>query len=210
MGFTGVARTIYLLNHYNRDDSRAATQGFSRSIRRGNTWGRPENIKIPYFVNRSENHGAFISKDGQVLIFSIEGYSTVGGEDIYVSFNEGNGQWSEPLNLGRQINTSAQEFTPVLSGDKRTLYFSSNGHKGLGSSDVFMSQRLDDSWKNWSAPVPVGQLNSQGRELAYRPYDGFALYTSTVNSDGYSDIRMYTDRPDQQIEPVIVDVPDSV
>ncbi len=210
IGFTVDSRTIYLLNHYNKDDSRAATQGVSRSIRRGNKWGKPENINIPYFLNRSENHGGYISLDGQVLVFSIEGYNTIGGEDIYVSFNEGNGRWSEPKNLGRTINTNAQEFTPYLSGDKRTLYFASNGHNGMGSSDIFMSTRLDDTWKNWSAPVPVPNINSQGRELAYRPYEGFALYTSTMNSDGYSDIRMYTDSPEQRIEPLVVEVPDSV
>jgi len=210
VGFTVDSRTIYLLNHYNRDDSRAATQGVSRAVRRGGGWGRPENMTIPYYLNRSEHHGGYISKDGQVLIFSIEGYKSVGGEDIYVSFNEGNGKWSEPRNLGRTINTKAQEFTPLLSGDKLTLYFSSNGHGGRGSSDIFMSKRLDDTWKNWSKPVPVDHVNSQGRELGYRPYEGFALYTSTVNSDGFSDIRMYTENPDQPIEPKVVDVPDSL
>jgi outer membrane protein OmpA-like peptidoglycan-associated protein len=167
-------------------------------------------MNIPYFLNRSSHHGGHISQDGQVLVFSIEGYKTVGGEDIYVSFNEGNGRWSEPTNLGRVINTSAQEFTPFLAGDKRTLYFSSNGHGGEGSSDVFMTTRLDDSWKNWSEPVPVTSVNSQGRELGYRPYDGFALYTSTVNSDGFSDIRIYADDQENPIEPKIVDVPDSL
>ncbi|MEJ2005642.1 MAG: OmpA family protein [Cyclobacteriaceae bacterium] len=210
VGFTVDSRTIYLLNHYNKDESRAATQGVSRAVRRGNGWSRPENMEIPYFLNRSENHGGFISQDGQVLVFSIEGYKTTGGEDIYVSFNEGNGRWSEPTNLGRTINTSAQEFTPFLSGDKSMLYFSSNGHGGAGSSDVFVSRRLDDTWQNWSEPMAVENINSQGRELAYRPYEGFALYTSTVNSDGFSDIRIYTDNPDQPIEPQVVNVPDSL
>lgn len=209
-GFNGVVglspdnRVIYLHNHYNRDKSAASTQGIAQAVRRGNGWSRPENISIPYFLNRSRQQSGYITPDGNVLLLSIEGYNTRGGEDIYVCFNEGS-RWSDPVNLGSTINTSAQEFTPFLSEDKTTLYFSSNGRGGAGSSDIFMSRRLDDTWKNWSSPVPADGVNTQGRDLGYRRYDGFAIYSSTMNSDGYSDIRFYAEDDRQDIEPVVVE-----
>lgn len=208
LGFTVDSRTIYLHNHYNRDNSPASTQGISRAVMSNGRWGSPENMNIPYFLNKSTNQSGFISMDGQVLLLSIQGYGTVGAEDIYVCFNEG-GKWSEPLNLGRTVNSPAQEFTPYLSGDKQTLYFSSNGKGGEGSSDIFRVQRLDDTWQSWSAPEPVEGVNSQGRDLGYREYDGFSLYTSTINSDGFSDIRFYSPK-EKPIEPVAVEIPDSL
>ncbi len=206
LGFSVDNRLIYLHNHYNRDNSSASTQGISRAVSRGDGWSRPENISIPYFLNRSRQQSGYISPDGKVMVLSIQGYNTNGVEDLYVCFNEGS-KWSEPVNLGKVINSSAQEFTPFLSSDKKTLYYSSNGKGGKGSSDVFMSTRLDESWKNWSDPVPVNAVNSQGRELGYREYDDFALFSSTINSDGYSDIKYYSSREDDKIEPVEVDTP---
>ncbi len=203
LGFSVDNRVIYLHNHYNRDNAAASTQGISRATSRGNSWSRPENITIPYFLNRSKQQSGYISPDGKVLVLSIEGYSTRGGEDLYVCFNEGS-RWSDPVNLGGIINTSAQEFTPFLSADKNILYFSSNGHGGAGSSDVFMTRRLDDTWKNWSAPEPVTAVNTQGRDLGYRAYEGFAVYSSTMNSDGYSDIQFYSENSSQDIDPVAV------
>jgi outer membrane protein OmpA-like peptidoglycan-associated protein len=203
IGFTIDSRTIYLQNHYNKDNSAATTQGISRAIRRGNGWGKPENITIPYFLNKSNVQSGFITKDGRVLVLSIQGYNTKGSEDIYVCFNEGS-KWSEPVNLGSTINSNAQEFTPFLSDDKLTLYYSSNGKGGAGSSDVFMSKRLDETWKNWSDPVPA-PVNTQGRELGYRQYEGFAIYSSTTNSDGYSDLQFYSPDDEQEIETVVID-----
>jgi OmpA-OmpF porin, OOP family len=205
MGFTIDSRTVYLHNHYNKDNSAATTQGISRAVRRGNGWSRPENISIPYFLNKSSQQSGFISKDGQIVVLSIQGYNTRGSEDIYVCFNEGS-KWSEPVNLGKTINSSAQEFTPYLSDDKMVLYFASNGKGGQGSSDIFMSKRLDESWKNWSEPVPVDGINSPGRDMGFRQFDGFALYSSTTNSDGYSDLRFYSP-DDNQIEPIAVEEP---
>lgn len=205
IGFTIDSRTVFLHNHYNKDNSAASSQGISRAVRRGNGWSRPENMVIPYFLNKSDQQSGFISKDGQVVVLSIQGYNTVGSEDIYVCFNEGS-KWSEPINLGKTINSSAQEFTPYLSDDKMVLYFASNGKGGRGSSDIFMSNRLDESWKNWSEPVPVEGVNTPGRDLGYRQFEGYALYSSTTNSDGYSDLRFYSPE-DNQIEPVIVEEP---
>jgi outer membrane protein OmpA-like peptidoglycan-associated protein len=139
------------------------------------------------------------------MLHAIETYGTRGAEDIYVSFRKTDGSWTDVKNLGSVINTEYQEKTPFLSADNRTLIFSSNGLGGQGSMDLFMSKRLDDSWKNWSKPVNLGQpINTNGRELFYFVVPGSdeVIFCSTQNSDGYGDIKYFKLLPEDVIVPV--------
>ncbi len=196
-GFSDNGSEMYLVGHY--DAGVVRTQGISVSRLRGGSWSRPENIAIPYFQNKSGTLSGYISGNSNVFVYSAETYGTRGVEDIYVSIKGPDQKWSEPRNLGNKINTQFQEMSPSLSSDGRTLYFSSNGGKGKGSFDIYSSVRLDDSWVNWTTPVNMGDgLNTEGRELYFRPYDrmGFSLYASTSNSDGYGDIKIkFSDEP---------------
>ncbi len=194
-GFTADGSQLFLLSHYGTRTEGAKTQGIAVSKYQGGGWSRPENIKIPYFQNKSSVVGGYLSPDGRYFVYSAETYGTYGVEDIYVSIKDEGGEWSAPKNLGSTINSQFQELSPSLSSDGTTLYFSANGRGGYGSFDVYKATRLDDSWTNWSEPVNLGaEVNSSGRELFYRLYEntGVASYTSTMNSDGYGDIRMHT------------------
>lgn len=116
---------------------------------------------------------AILSSNGRVLLFTTEGKNRVGrlgrhDRDIYVSFKQKDGSWSLPANLGESINTSELERTPFLHPDMETLYFSSEGHGGLGGMDVFVSKRLDDSWIKWSEPVNLGkEINTTDDDWGY-------------------------------------------
>ena len=109
-------------------------------------------MPIEYFHNKSDLQTMCISTDGKVIVMSIESFNTRGAEDLYVSFLQDNGKWSEPKNLGPTINTKFQEMTPRLADDHATLFFSSNGHGGFGGRDIFVTERLDDTWRNWTPP----------------------------------------------------------
>lgn len=194
-GFSADGTEMFLLSHYAANGDGAATQGIARSRNTGSGWSAPENISIPYFLNRSVALSGDFTRDHNVFVFSAESYSTVGAEDIYVSLRQ-DGKWKEPVNLGLKINTPFQEMSPSLSMDGTKLYFASNGRRGgLGSFDIYVSERLDESWTNWSVPANLGQqVNSADRELYYREEQpGYFLYTSTRNSDGYGDIRFLKD-----------------
>ncbi len=172
------------------------TQGIAVSRLRGSAWSPPENINIPYYFNKSSTLCGSLSTDNNIFVFSAESYGSYGVDDIYVSIRE-NGKWTEPKNLGNAINTQFQELSPALSEDTRTLFFSSNGRRGFGSFDIYSAVRLDDTWMNWSTPENLGAMvNTEGRELYYRPYDsrGFALFTTTTSSDGYGDVRVIAPR----------------
>lgn len=184
---------VVLHGHYDPTGATARTQGIAISSWTNSGWSQPSNVSIPYFHNRSNLITGALSPDGNHFVFSADSYGTFGVEDLYVSVKE-NGRWSEPKNLGGMINTALQELSPALSADGKTLYFSSNGRKGFGSFDVYSATRMDEGWTNWSEPVNIGdRVNSSGRELYFRPFDqGFALYTSTTNSDGYGDVKLWS------------------
>jgi OOP family OmpA-OmpF porin len=210
-GFSHDGNRIFLLSHY-KSGATSNTQGIAVSIKGEDGWSTPENINVPYFLNRStKGTQGYLSTTVEAFVFSADSYSTVGGEDLYVSLLQ-SGQWSEPKNLGKKINTALQEFSPSLSADGRYIFFASNGRKGYGSADVFFSQRLDDTWTNWSEPVNMGaSINSEGRELFYRTYpEGrFALFTSTHNSDGLGDIRFYKAPVDLK-DSLLLQLPDTI
>lgn len=196
-GFSADGSDMFLMNHFDPSGDAARTQGLSVSHKSGEGWSRPRNISIPFFRNESPFISGYITPDESVFVYSAENYGTVGVEDIYVTLKDASGNWTEPKDLGTTINTQFQELSPFLSADKKTLYFSSNGRRGLGSFDVYRSTRLDDTWENWTTPVNIGEpFNSVGRDLYFSQYPdlGLTLYTATVNSDGYGDIRCY--RPD--------------
>lgn len=191
IGTSSDAQQLFMAHHQSKGGEPAKTQGISVATFTGSTWANPINVSIPYFHTRSATLQGRLSRDGQYFVYAADTYGTTGVEDIYMVQRELN-TWTEPRNIGTTINTSFQELSPSLNNTNDTLYFSSNGRKGAGSFDVYFSARLDDSWRNWSEPVNIQEVNASGRELFYSKLrNGDALYTSTINSDGYGDVKLY-------------------
>ncbi len=126
---------------------------------------------------------------------------TQGSSDLYVSFLEKDGSWSEPKNLGQKINTTGSECCAFLAADDATLYYSTNGLNGFGSNDVYLARRLDDTWQNWSEPLNLGPpVNSDGWDAYYTiPAKGdYAYFVSG------GDIFRVRATPEQAPKPVIL------
>ena len=106
------------------------------SEKRYDGWTKP--VPLPFNDPvHSVGHPA-ISSDGTRLYFSSDQSGGFGGTDLYVSYYR-DGSWSEPENLGDQVNTDGDEMFPFLHNDQ-TLYFASNGHMGLGGLDVYKTE----------------------------------------------------------------------
>ncbi len=182
--------TLLLMNTYN-PDGRQKGMGLSMSHKTSSGWSVPEDVKMRSFYNKSFYNEYFLSNDGKVILLAVNRDDGLGSRDLYVSFAEGNAIWSAPKNLGPQINTPGTELSPFLAADGKTLYFSSNGHPGLGRNDIFISRRLDESWTNWSEPSNLGPpINSTGTDAYYSvPASGdYAYYVSNHEGLGKNDI----------------------
>lgn len=135
--------TLILGNKYGKK-GRMYT-GTSISTRKGDSYEKPRSLEIENEYNYNPKADFFLVPDGKSLVMSQERDDSYGGRDLYVSFDKGS-TWSEPLNLGDQINTAGEDFAPFLGQDSKTLYFSSNGISGYGGSDIYVALRLDDTW----------------------------------------------------------------
>lgn len=103
-----------------------------------------------------------VSLDGKTLYFASNMPGGSGMYDIYMAPIEDNGMVGTPINLGNKVNTQGQEMFPY-AGDGEYLYFSSNGHLGLGNLDVFYTNLSGtESVKNIGAPI-----NSKADDFAF-------------------------------------------
>ena len=106
-----------------------------------------------------------ISCDGKTLYFSSDMPGGFVNYDIYKSEINEDGSLGEAINLGQKINTEEQEVFPYMCCDNN-LYFSSNGHLGLGGLDVFYSKEIDNKWTNVrNVGIPV---NSNSDDFAFK------------------------------------------
>lgn len=116
----------------------------------------------------------YLTEDGNTMYFVSNRNGGLGGKDIWFSKKNGT-VWSEPVNCGMKVNTEFDEIYPMIGKGNNTLYFSSNGHKGLGGLDLW---RVEGSETNWSDPANLGYpINTS--------YDDFALYWLYTDSLGY-------------------------
>ncbi len=158
---------LVLINHYDRWSNKKI-DGVSISTKRAHGWGYPRQLNIADYYNRSKYADFYLSNNGKHLLLAIDRSEGVGGQDLYVSHLIDETHWSKPHNLGYRINTERAEFAPFLASDDMTLYFASNGHGGYGSSDIFYTKRIDDTWKNWTKPTNLGSgINTAGWDAYY-------------------------------------------
>ena len=149
-----------------------------------------------------------LSCDGKTLYFSSDMPGGFGNYDIYKSEIKEDGGLGKPINLGRQINTEEQEVFPHMCCDD-TLYFSSNGHLGLGGLDVFYSKNVDGKWSNVrNVGLPV---NSNSDDFAFKMGDdctnGFVSSNRSggVGSDDVYAVKKIKPLCDILLESIVVD-----
>ncbi len=139
-------------------------EDFYVSVREDGIWGPAENLGPP--INTQNNEGAqSISADGNHLYFTAcNRPGGMGSCDIYYARKAGEG-WSEPVNLGPPVNSSAWESQPSISPDGKTLYFISNRKGNLGRMDIWVSTQVREG--RWSEPQNIGPvINTTGREMS--------------------------------------------
>jgi outer membrane protein OmpA-like peptidoglycan-associated protein len=167
-----------------------------------NSWGAPKSL--PGNINSDyEEKSATLSKDQKTIYFSSNRPGGFGGIDIYKATKDSKGNWGNVKNLGPTINTEGNDDAPFIDYDDKTLYFSSEEHKGMGGYDIFKS--VIDAKGAFSEPENLGYpINTPDNDIFYvHTKDGKRGYYSSVRDDalGYEDIYIIT-IPEKKPEPV--------
>ena len=150
------------------------------SSRASGTWAEPQELKLFKDSTITCGHPS-LNYAGDTLYFASDAPNGYGGKDIWYSVLDGS-NWSVPMNLGPQINTSGDEMYPTIRKDG-TLYFSSNGHPGYGGLDLFkavpdtmvMRDSVEEQgWQLFNMGIP---FNSHG--------DDFGITFAGDSEDGF-------------------------
>lgn len=134
--------------------------------------------KATSFIHNNKDYSVgqpCLSADGNTMYFTSDMPGGFGGADLYKVTKSGSGEWSTPENLGNKINTEGDEMYPYLEEKSNILFFSSNGHYGLGGLDVFMYTTAVEGFEkvqNMGAP-----LNTKN--------DDFAMIMKSETGMGY-------------------------
>ena len=163
-------------------------------LKKDGFWSKPERLKIKNYerYDKGRQNGASMANNGQVLLFYMCPEESGKNNSLFVSFLKDDTTWTEPRSLGKKINLkNFNHTTPYLAPDGVTLYFSSNRPGGLGSMDIWMTRRLDDTWQNWSDPVNLGSpINTEDMDTFFTMDAGgeYAYMSTERKSYGESDI----------------------
>ena len=165
--------------------------------------------ELPFNSDEYSTAHPTLSEDGKTLFFASDMPGGFGSSDLYkVAIND-DGSFGKPINLGLKINTKSRETFPYI--DKHgVLYFSSDGHLGLGGLDIFKS-KIDDlglfsEFENLGAPI-----NSEKDDFAFTesPFERISFFTSNRDGGkGFDDIykAIELEKPEEiAIEVTVVD-----
>lgn len=142
-------------------------------------WSSPVKVAKPINSKFNETH-VCVTRDGNTVYFTSDRKGGQGGFDIWVSTVH-NGRWSDPINLGPNINTPFDEATPFLTPDEKYLFFSSQGHNSMGGFDVFYTNlQGSPNVKNIGYP-----LNTTGDEVFFFPTSLTSGFIQNYSIEGY-------------------------
>ena len=196
------SRESFYENLYEKDsitNNKFSVMNLFKATKTDGLWDNVE----PLAFNSSKHNtsGPSISKDGKTLYFHSDRPGGFGLADIYKVEIKADGTFGEPVNLGQKINTEGQERFP-FEGSDRNLYFSSDGHLGLGGLDVFFSREIDGKMapvRNIGIPV-----NSSADDFAFTINDYGEGYVSSNRMGGRGSDDIYAIKKLQPICDVLI------
>ncbi|MBW8241577.1 OmpA family protein [Muricauda oceani] len=177
--FTKDGKTIYFTrNNYINGKKKRGKQRlvslkiYKATLKEDNTWGNV--VELPFNNHSYSTAHPALNPEENRLYFSSNREGGLGSSDLWYVDILANGTYGAPVNLGPQINTSERETFPFVSDDNK-LFFSSDGHLGLGGLDIFM--------------VPLGQINKESIKNLGQPInsnqDDFGFIINEKAKVGY-------------------------
>jgi len=133
-------------------------------------------------MNKGRFYGATMSSDRKHIIMYFSERENSAVSDLYASHLQPDGTYSQPVKLG--LSTNLDEVGPFISPDQKTLYFGSArmAPGRQGGVDIYKSQRLDDTWMNWSEPINLGKpINTAALDFYFTIDAHGNIFTSRAN-----------------------------
>ncbi len=162
-------------------------------------WSEPEMLPLSTQEKQEAWDGApALSTDGKTLYFASNREGGLGGLDIWQATADGSGRFGRVRNMGSSINTPGNEIFPYVSDDGR-LFFSSDGHPGLGGLDLFVATRSAGEVAVRNMGIP---LNSTADDFGIIFKSSVAGYFSSNREGGAGDDDIYyfeDKKPDYKI-----------
>lgn len=190
VSFSPDGQTMYLTKA-RRDPSASTSVEIYTSTRSDASWSTPQKYEIIPDTLSTFGHPA-VSPDGQYLYFASNMPGGYGGNDIWrISLKERQGTL---MNLGPDINTAGNDDFPYVRSDG-TLYFSSDGHPGLGGLDIFKATPVGET--GWKVENMRNPINSAGDDFGITFGAGEEGFFSSNRGDarGYDHIYSFVFNP---------------
>ncbi|WP_291132913.1 hypothetical protein [Flavobacterium sp. UBA7682] len=187
--------THYLLKGGNRYTKGTTETGFELFVINNGNYEALEPVKVTAYNNYDETAEAFLTADRKILIMGIETDFSQGASDLYFAQQKEDGTYGLLQNMGKVINSAADEGMCQLLSDNKTMLFSSDGFSTFGSYDIFVSYRLDETWKNWSEPINLGS------KVNTTDFDGLPFYDEKnevlyfISSENETNVLKYVSVP---------------
>lgn len=144
-------------------------------------WSEPFKLGKDINVDGFKSITPTMADDGKTLYYASNRPGTLGGMDVWVTTINEDGETTEPMNLGENVNTREDEISPFYHSKSKTLYFSSEGHIGFGGFDVFKTTiNMLTDW--WDVPANVGRPINSSRDDTYFVW-GENMQTGYVTTD---------------------------
>jgi outer membrane protein OmpA-like peptidoglycan-associated protein/tetratricopeptide (TPR) repeat protein len=165
-------------------------------------WTKPRNAGSTINTKNWETQPSF-SSDGKTLYF-IRGIVTRDGiknPDIYSSTIGDDGKFTEPVKLSDNINTPEGEESVFIHPDNQTLYFSSEGHPGMGGLDIFISKKqADGTWgKAVNLGYPINTFTDENSLLV--DANGKLAYYASEREGGFGGLDIYQFELPESVRP---------
>ncbi|GAB3516829.1 carboxypeptidase regulatory-like domain-containing protein [Emticicia fontis] len=175
--FKDYKKLIFTSNNRSKGKNRVSSDGITKlklymASETNKGWGNI--VDLPFNSNEYSCGHPALSPDDTKLYFVSDMPGGYGGTDIYVTEYR-DGQWSSPVNLGREINTEGNEMFPFID-ENGDMYFASDGHEGLGGLDIFYVELREG--------IPMSEVKNLGAPIN-SPKDDFGLITDAGRSRGY-------------------------
>ncbi|MBP6511521.1 MAG: PD40 domain-containing protein [Bacteroidia bacterium] len=168
-------------------------------------WSKPINLGTPINSSAWESQPSF-SSDGKTLYFIRGTYSRDRSKlyDIFSSTFQADMTWSNPVPLSDTINSKGIEESVFIHPDNQTLYFSSDGHTGMGGLDIFVSRRQENG--RWGSPknlgYPINTANDDNSLVVSA--DGKRAYFSSNRQGGFGNLDLYRFDLYKEVQPALV------